>query len=379
MIEAKIIAHSSDNRGNEVITFVVTYPRIVLAEVLTHRMFSRNTASSRAIPFEKMVESILTNPFIPIAWQKDHKGMQGTKYFDSTETFELEYFIEALDKIFKKHSEFKALMLKVLPNVIGQKKTLSQWWLYARDRVVESACILYAFGATKQLCNRLLEPFMYVTQIITTSKEGLDNFFDLRCPKILHEADGKYYKSIKDWNKVDLDIQYYGLSCLHPGNKGQAEIHLMDLAEKMWDCYTESTPKMLDENQWHIPFEDKIDLTHYSNPSKDLLSSVKVKLAVVNCARVSYTTIGEDKKQDYQKDLELFDKLLSSKHFSPFEHCCKVMSKEEYNTNVKGYYPEYLDSTAFDSFSLDTEGTLGWAHNLKGFMSYRFLLENGNI
>ena len=44
-------------------------PRIILAEFNTHRLFSRNSASSRAIPFKKMVQSVLENPFIPIAWQ----------------------------------------------------------------------------------------------------------------------------------------------------------------------------------------------------------------------------------------------------------------------------------------------------------------------
>ncbi|NCU33333.1 MAG: hypothetical protein EOM23_10500 [Candidatus Moranbacteria bacterium] len=66
----------------------ITYPRIIHSEMMTHRMFSRNSASSRAIPFNKMVKMVEENPFIPIAWQKNHKGMQGTEYFDETCTIE---------------------------------------------------------------------------------------------------------------------------------------------------------------------------------------------------------------------------------------------------------------------------------------------------
>jgi len=80
MISAKIIADSSNQFGNRITTMQVTFPRFILAELNTHRMFSRNSASSRAIPFEKMVKSVNENPFIPIAWQREHKGMQGTEY-----------------------------------------------------------------------------------------------------------------------------------------------------------------------------------------------------------------------------------------------------------------------------------------------------------
>ena len=80
-ISAEIVAHSTNQQGDELISVLCTFPRIILAEVNTHRMLSKNTSSSRAIPFNKMVEVIQTNPFIPIAWQKEHKGMQGSEYF----------------------------------------------------------------------------------------------------------------------------------------------------------------------------------------------------------------------------------------------------------------------------------------------------------
>ena len=70
-ISAEVVADSVDVRGNRLTSVLVTMPRIILSEMNTHRMLSKNTSSSRAIPFLKMVEAVETNPFIPIAWQKE--------------------------------------------------------------------------------------------------------------------------------------------------------------------------------------------------------------------------------------------------------------------------------------------------------------------
>lgn len=70
-ISAKIVADSVDSRSNRIITYLLTYPRFIHSELMTHRMFSRNSASSRAIPFEKMIQMIKEDPFTPIAWQKE--------------------------------------------------------------------------------------------------------------------------------------------------------------------------------------------------------------------------------------------------------------------------------------------------------------------
>ena len=71
MIKTEIVGHSLSPQGDELISVLCTFPRIILAEVNTHRMLSKNTSSSRAIPFHKMVKAVQENPFIPIAWQKE--------------------------------------------------------------------------------------------------------------------------------------------------------------------------------------------------------------------------------------------------------------------------------------------------------------------
>ena len=316
MIQAKIIADSLNLQGDRLTTMVLTYPRIIHSEVMTHRMFSRNSASSRAIPFEKMVKSVQENPFIPIAWQKDHKGMQGTEYFTE----------------------------KDLPMNI-EHDWFERRWLQARDYALEQAIILNKGGLTKQLCNRLLEPFMWHTVIITSGKEGLENFFNLR-------------------------------------NHKAAEIHIQELAKRMLEVYNESTPKQLQAGEWHIPFGDNIDtikLDSVFKVGKGPMNRLeaKIQIATARCARVSYTVVGEENKEpNYENDIKLHDKLLESGHFSPFEHCAKAMSDEEYKSFIKGQFivthsePDYEDLGEFSNSSK------GWCNNFRGFIQYRYLIEN---
>ena len=80
---AKILAHSISPVGVQLATMEVVLPRIVLAEFNTHRMLSRNSASSRAIPVEKMIKMVLANPYIPTHWGKNQKGMQADQEVDA--------------------------------------------------------------------------------------------------------------------------------------------------------------------------------------------------------------------------------------------------------------------------------------------------------
>ena len=146
MFNARIIADSKNLTGQRLTTFIITIPRIVLAEFNTHRIFSRNSASSRAIPFKKMLESVKTNPFIPLAWQKDHSGMQGTEYFSEQQ----------------------------IPMCVAA-------WLEARDAAVVEARKLNDLGLHKQIVNRVLEPFNHITVVLSATEYG--NFFSLRAHK----------------------------------------------------------------------------------------------------------------------------------------------------------------------------------------------------
>jgi len=334
-ISARIIADSENiETGDRITTFVCVFPRIILAELNTHRAFSRNSASSRAIPFKRMVEMVQQDPFIPIAWQKDHKGMQGT-----------EYITDEKDASFMEYS-----------------------WRLARIQAIKSAELMNGRGCTKQLCNRILEPFMWHTAIITATE--FENFFKLRCPRYKYTysqgvRDINYceeiihFNSKKDWlrfkNSLSTEAECYKN---HPTptndiewlkiNEGQGEIHIMALAEAMWDTLNESSPKRLLSGQWHIPFGDNIetrrvftdilkkDIDHSdsSKYSKEA-DEAKAKIATARCARVSYLNF--EGKDDYEADIKLHDILLSSGHMSPFEHCARTMDESRRSGNFKGF------------------------------------------
>lgn len=355
-INAKIIADSVDPRGHRLVSYLITFPRYILAELNTHRMLSKNSASSRAIPFEKLLKSVEENPFIPVAWMKDHKGMQGS-----------EYYIE---------EEIK-------------KCGIIEHWLGARDFAIDRAKALSEIGVTKQLCNRILEPFMWHTVLISGTE--FENFFALRCPQyeVRTKDRVKIYRSrkdlLKDWNYNLTDLEWRKL------NKGMADIHMMDLAEAIWDAYNESTPKQLREGDWHIPFGDDIDYTSedWSNVATKHIEECEVKcidsgdwqttavkIATARCARTSYTVVGEEKKQSLEADIKLHDKFLGQRplHASPFEHCAKVMADDEYYHYAKC---EHFD---FDQLHTKNEKReTGWCKNYRGFIQYRALVPNENV
>jgi len=353
-ISAKIVADSINQQRDRITTMEIVFPRPILAEFNTHRLFTRNSASSRAIPFKKMVEMVKNSPFIPIAWQKDHSGMQGTEYFEG-----------------------------------WRAKILNLAWKAGAKSAVFAATKLHKLGLTKQLCNRLLEPFMYHKVLVTFTET--ENFFNLRCPQYEDTYRNEIYKSRKDmcddWNrehlsglpKQDSTLEWLKI------NKGQGEIHIMDLAEKMWDAMNESIPVKLNSGQWHIPYGDNISdenandyLENIYDIRKDGLwgqkeiEEFKCKIAVARCARLSYQTLGDNPVIDYKADLKLFDILKNSGHFSPFEHVARCMSNEEYRSYIKG-------KCVINSISDEVIAPVineGWCNNFKGFIQYRYLLES---
>jgi len=349
-ISAKIVADSVNPQGDRITSFILTYPRFIHSELMTHRMFSRNSASSRAIPFAKMVKSIEEDPFIPIAWQKDHKGMQGNEYI--TDERKISY------------NELE--------------------WLIAKDKAVEKASELNSLGVTKQLCNRLLEPFMWHTVLVTATE--FENFFTLRCPiyELYYEQIPMSFNSKKDLlafvKKVESPEfvnQYDNLTDLDwiKASKSGAEIHIQALAEAMWDARNESIPEKLQEGEWHIPFGDKMDDEKICTHGEAI--NIRPKIATARCARTSYMTF--DGEIDYEKDIKLHDHLLESRHMSPFEHCAKAMDNIEYYSYFKGGLNILADDgyNIYSDISKENEG-FGWCNNFKGFIQYRYLIEKRN-
>ena len=143
MISAQIILDSVNQHGNRITTWVLEYPRFIHSELMTHRLFSRNSASSRAIPITTMIETIKANPASPIHWGKNQAGMQAREELEG--------------------------------DALGQIKAL---WLAACDKACEYSLAMHAEGAHKQIANRLTEPFQHMRVVMTTTEH--ENWFWLR-------------------------------------------------------------------------------------------------------------------------------------------------------------------------------------------------------
>lgn len=246
---AKVLRDSISPEGVRLTTLEVTFPRIVLAEFNTHRVFSRNSASSRAIPVEKMLKRVEEDPFIPIYWGKNQKGMQAEQEL----------------------SEWDQLMAKLE-------------WLEAKDRAVEQVQKLLELGVHKQITNRLLEPFMWHTVIVSSTE--WENWRGLRRNK-----------------------------------DAQPEIRrIADMADEAIEA---STPKLVDHGEWHLPLVDDYDRLVTDGFS---LTDI-VKICIGRCTRVSYLT--HDGKRDPRADIELCERLLRSGHMSPFEHAARPFTLYE--------------------------------------------------
>jgi thymidylate synthase ThyX len=243
--EAKVLADHLAPCGKRIVTFEVTFPRIVLAEFNTHRMLSRNSASSRAIPIEKMLAHVTSDPFIPTYWGKNQKGMQADEELSAEEQYDARYA-----------------------------------WLSARDEMVRRARALAALGAHKQTTNRLLEPFLWQTVLVTATE--FDNFFALRTHR-------------------------------------DAQPEIREIATRMERLYCEHEPVEVEAGFWHLPLvEDRAELEAAGYTPEQVR-----QISVGRCARVSYLT--HDGKRDPQADIDLCARLRASGHMSPFEHVAEAL------------------------------------------------------
>jgi hypothetical protein len=146
---AKILADSISPDGFRLTTFEVCFPRVVLAEFNTHRVFSRSSASSRAIPVKKMLERVRDNPFVPDYWGKNQRGMQASEEISS----------EDRDKAIFTWRELRNHARK------------TAWYL-------ASTAEEGGLDVHKQIANRLIEPWLWHPIIVSATEWS--NFFNLR-------------------------------------------------------------------------------------------------------------------------------------------------------------------------------------------------------
>jgi thymidylate synthase ThyX len=263
--DCKVVLDSIGPAHIRLTTFELTIPRIVLAEFNTHRMFSRNSASSRAIPVEKMLKKVEEDPFIPLYWGKNQKGMQAE---DELSTLE--------------------------------QQTAENCWIAGRDEAVKTVRRLLEIGVHKQITNRLLEPFLWHTIIVTATE--WENFFNLR-------------------------------------DHAMAQPEIRRGAQLLKECYAKSRPQQLGINHWHLPLVTNVDEATLiaDGFTKDGVAhqSQLAQISAARCARVSYLT--HDGKRDPQKDLELCADLTKNGHMSPLEHTARAEPHPEMIGNFRGW------------------------------------------
>lgn len=311
-ISAEIVADSINEQGHRITTMILTMPRFVLAELNTHRMLSKNSASSRAIPFKTMHGIVFNDPFIPIAFQKTHSGMQGTEYF-------LDEDAQIIEGMWVAGSAVSCVVAEDL------------------DRK----------GVTKQLTNRMLEPYMWHKVLVTATE--WDNFFGLRD----HE---------------------------------DAEIHIAKLAGEALKAMNLSTPILLKPGEWHLPFGDTFEKDLLAKDAAELgitVADLKIAVAIARCARVSYNNFNGS-QHDYIKDYGLFTKLFINQpiHASPSEHVAKCMTKKDYLCSLRGTIGEECLDLNSDTITFSISGNkdlFGWCRNFRGWIQYRTLLTNDTI
>lgn len=252
MFRSLVVADTISPLGDRITTMELTYPRFIHSEMLTHRDRERNSGSSRAIPWPTMMQSIIDDAVVPIKFGAEKSGMITGDEIDLPE-------------------DAKAI------------------WLAHRNQSISAAQRLAELGVHKSLCNRLTEPFMWITVVMTST--CWRNFFRQR---------------------------------RHP----DAEIHMQKIAGMMYDSLIISKPV---ESCYHLPYIQEDDRGTNEEPHVRVLPTsdgmhdpleVLLQVSLARCARVSYIQHGQ-KAKSIQTDLGLFDRLLAGSaggHWSPFAH-----------------------------------------------------------
>lgn len=298
-IKSEIIADSINSCGNRITSFILEYPRFIHAEVMTHRVFSKNAASSRAIPIEKMIQQVIDNPAMPVLWGKNQSGMQSNEELDD-----------------------------------DMKLLAKAEWLVARDEVIISVRNLNSLGLHKQITNRILEPWFNIRIILTGTE--FQNFFALRAHK---DAQPELQFL------ANLMLEQYNKSI--PNKLTYGEWHI-PFGDNMDEAKIESLVKE--------QVESHTRKGQIGGLGDTIRQDLKRKISVARCARISY--FNYEGKDDYKVDIKLCDRLFgnSPKHLSPTEHIAMALDNSERIGNYIGwkqYRKFFNDENLIDSRVID--------------------------
>lgn len=311
-ITAEVVQASRYN--NKVVwTLKLKYGLMIHAELLRHKLFSHSVKSNRAIEPHRIRHEVINDPYIPVRFGQNQRGM-----------------------VAKGESKYARFARKM--------------WLAARY----VACgIHYCFekiGIHKEITNRLLFPWQWVSQTLTFTE--IDNFFNLR----LHQA-------------AQPDIQR--------------------LAQVIRDClenaHANDEIEDIGLGDYHVPYVNRYkngegQVVYRDNDGRELSVEQAIVCSMARCARSSYnnhdgskSTYNTRVKQGMRTDLEIYQDLIESKpvHASPGEHVCTPMVKQNVslNSGVKIAFKQPGVT------HVDRHGML-WSGCLRGWVQQRYLLED---
>lgn len=320
---AKVVCDSISPHGHRLTTLEITMHRFVLAEFNTHRGLSRNAASSRAVPVEKLMERVEKNPAMPVWWGKNQAGMQANEELEDT-----------------------------------VKEDCKNVWLSIRNKCIDGARFMLNSKLHKQLTNRLIEPWMWTTDIATGTEEAWANFFYQRC---------------------------------HPA----AQPEMRACADAIQLAYFSSTPKKLEYREWHLPYITEEDINEFHlyyerlNTREQQIFAIQdlKKISAARCARVSYLNHdGSSPKKS--TDLEMFEKLSTGDpmHPSLLEHIATPCTHMDLISNMNeilrpGSGLMMFGKSDSETYIQDNDLFVGckrWG-NLKGWHQFRKEFPRENI
>lgn len=302
MFEAKVLADSTTDpsltgKSHRLMSVQITFPRYLLSEFNTHRKFSRNSASSRAIPPEKQLLRILEEPFIPHTFYRRAKGMVQAEPIKDQDAAR-EIWLEARD-----HAVASAMSLITNEWNVGEhdpEQVVQQIAAAVRDEEIPEDWL----DVSKTTVNRLLEPFMWHTVIVTSTE--WDNFFSLRSPK-----------------GSEVDIKF------------GAEPEIQRIALLMREAMLASSPRQLGKGQWHLPLitdeerEQPFETLGWSElPQGIAPEMIWPMISAGRCARVSFDTHEND--EPTERSFNRAQMLEGNGHLSPFEHVARPMLPHEF-------------------------------------------------
>lgn len=252
---AKVVADSIGPSGVRLLSVLCVYPLMVHAEHLRHRSFGFSVASNRAIPTRLILRQVIDDPVVPVWFGKNQGGMSARE------------------------------------ELSGWRRSIAcRLWLLARWPAVIFAWLLLRVGLHKQIANRILSPWQWVTVLVTGTE--WENFFALRC---------------------------------HP----DAQPEMRKAAEMIRDAIDKSKPRCLQMGEWHLPFCDNDFILDPRDWATLCFFSAS------RCARIS--AVRHDERRSAKDEIAMAEKLMKSGHMSPFEHQAQALPDARRCANLRGW------------------------------------------